>query len=124
MDILGGKMKEINPFAKSYKMMHEVGKEQKVQKEGRAIQPICMFIRNDRRNDQRIYNAPRSNEVAIIFSNPNGEPPLKRDIRIYSRSERKTMPISVLNPNCDPMVYTILFLNGEKGWDEEMKSEK
>jgi hypothetical protein len=34
------------------------------------------------------------------------------------------MPISVLNPNCDPMVYPILFPNGEKGWDEEMKSEK
>jgi hypothetical protein len=34
------------------------------------------------------------------------------------------MPISVLNPNCDSMVYPILFPNGEKGWDEEMKSEK
>jgi hypothetical protein len=34
------------------------------------------------------------------------------------------MLISVLNPNCDPMVYPILFPNGEKGWDEEMKSEK
>jgi hypothetical protein len=126
MDILGRKMKETNPFAKAYKMMHEVEKEeeQKAKKEGRAIQPICMFIRNDRRNDQRRYNAPRSNEVAIIFSDPNGEPPLERDIRIYSRSERKTMPISVLNPNCDPMVYPILFPNGEKGWDEEMKSEK
>ncbi len=126
MDILGRKMKEINPFAKAYKMMHEVEKEeeQKAKKEGRAIQPICMFIRNDRRNDQRRYNAPRSNEVAIIFSDPNGEPPLRRDIRIYSRSEKKTMPISVLNPNCDPMVYPILLPNGEKGWNEEMKSEK
>jgi hypothetical protein len=109
MDILGGKMKEIKPFAKSYKMMHEV------EKEGRTIQPMCMFIRNDRRNDQRGYNAPRSNEVAIIFSNPNGEPPLERDIRIYSRSEIKTAPISVLNPNCNPMVYPILFPSGEKG---------
>jgi hypothetical protein len=34
------------------------------------------------------------------------------------------MPISVLNPNYDPMVYPILFPNGEKGWDEEMRSEK
>jgi hypothetical protein len=34
------------------------------------------------------------------------------------------MPISVLNPNCDPMVCPILFPNGEKGWDEETKSEK
>jgi hypothetical protein len=34
------------------------------------------------------------------------------------------MPISVLNPNCEPMVCPILFPNGEKGWDEETKSEK
>jgi hypothetical protein len=34
------------------------------------------------------------------------------------------MPISVLNPNCDPMIDPILFPNGEKGWNEEMKSEK
>jgi hypothetical protein len=45
MDILGSKMNEIKPFAKSYKMMHEVEKEeQKAKKEGRTIQLICMFI--------------------------------------------------------------------------------
>ncbi len=45
MDILGSKMNEIKPFAKPYKMMHEVGKEeQKAKKERRTIQLICMFI--------------------------------------------------------------------------------
>jgi hypothetical protein len=45
MDILGSKMNEIKLFAKSYKMMHDVEKEeQKAKKEGRTIQLICMFI--------------------------------------------------------------------------------
>jgi hypothetical protein len=83
-----------------------------------------MFIRDDRRNDQRRFNAPRVNEVTIVFCNADGEHPFKRDIQIYSKSEQQTTRISILDSNCDPMVYPILFPYGEKGWDGQMISKR
>jgi hypothetical protein len=49
MDILGGKMNEIKPFAKSYKMMHEVEKEEQkamieeMIKEFKMLQEVMEF---------------------------------------------------------------------------------
>jgi hypothetical protein len=108
-------IREINPYAEAFKMMREVEieEEQRAAKEGRTVHPVTMFILNDRKDDERRYNAPRVNEVAIIFCNADGEPPFERDIKIYSRNEQKSIPISILDSNCDPMVYPILFPHGE-----------
>jgi hypothetical protein len=109
-------IREISPFAEAFKMMREVEieKEQRAAKEGRILHPVTMFIRNERKDDERCYNAQRVNKITIVFSSADGEPPLERDIKIYSRSEQKTTPISILNSNCDLMVYPILFPYGEK----------
>jgi hypothetical protein len=77
---------------------------------------LCMYIRHDRNLDLRRYNAPKVNEVAIIFQSVDGEPPFERDIRIHSRSSRTFEQISILSPNCDPMSYPILFPFGDEGW--------
>ncbi len=126
MDKLDSLMRQKNEYAKAYKMMREfeMKEENQANKEGRSIKPISMLIRTDRRNDQRRYNAPKMNEVAIVFQNIDGEPPFERDIRIYSRSENKTQRISILNENCNPMTYPILFPHCELGWNEEMNSTK
>jgi hypothetical protein len=118
--------REINPFDEAFKMMREVEieEEKRATEEGRTIHPVIMFIRNYRRNDQRRFNALRVNEVAIIFCNADGEPPFERAIQIYSRSEQQTIRISILDSNCDPMVYPILFAYGEKGWDGQMISKR
>jgi hypothetical protein len=116
MPELDAVIREISPFAEAFKMMREVEieKEQRAAKEGRILHPVTMFIRNERKDDERCYNAQRVNEITIVFCSADGEPPLERDIKIYSRSEQKTTPISILNSNCDLMVYPILFPYGEK----------
>ncbi|UYV63730.1 hypothetical protein LAZ67_2005450, partial [Cordylochernes scorpioides] len=78
----------INPFADACKMLHEVEKECMKEATANNIEPsiVSLGIIQDRKNDQRRYNAPRSNEVAIIFQNADGEPPLERDLIIHCRS--------------------------------------
>ncbi len=104
-------------------MMRELEiEEQRAKKERRSANTVSMLITTARRNDQRIYNYPQSNEVAIVFQNVDGESPFKRDLRIYLKSEQKTRHLSILDANCDPMVYQILFPHSGLGWDGEMKS--
>ncbi len=99
----------VNPFAEAYKMMYELEIEN-------GTTDLCMYIRHDRNLDLRRYNAPKVNEVAIVFQNVDGEPPFKRDIRIHSRSLRTSEQLSILSSNCDPMSYPILFPFGDEGW--------
>ena len=77
---------------------------------------IAMSVVNDISDDQRIYNAPRCNEVAVIFQNAMGEPPFHRDIRVHSRAENRTQLISFLHKKCDAMTYPLLFPYGDSGF--------
>lgn len=89
--------------------------------QNQAMPPVVqMAILQNRNSDQRRYNAPRVNEVAVVFQNENGEPPLDRDLLIHCRvnedqtSTRRTERINVLDPNLDPMVYPLLFPYGDQ----------
>ncbi|GBN77530.1 hypothetical protein AVEN_5826-1 [Araneus ventricosus] len=42
-----------------------------------------MVFRCDRHSDQRRFNAPTANEIAMVFVNNDGEPPLERNICVY-----------------------------------------
>jgi hypothetical protein len=124
MHILGELMTGISPFAEAYKMLHEVEMEMISNSEKAGIQQtsISMAIKQDRNIDPRRYNAPTANEVAIVFSNTDGEPPLERDLIIHLRknqsnpAERNVKRICVLDPNLEPMVYPLLFPYGDQGW--------
>jgi hypothetical protein len=124
MQLLGELMTDINPFAEAYKMLHEVELEMISQSAETGILSTCisMAIKQDRKTDPRRYNAPKANEVAIVFSNTDGEPPLERDLIIHLRgnqtntNEPKVKRISVLDPNLEPMVYPLLFPHGDQGW--------
>ncbi|XP_028675555.1 uncharacterized protein LOC114665257 [Erpetoichthys calabaricus] len=74
-----------------------------------------MWIHRDKANDQRRYNAPTENEIAIVFRSNNGEPPFERDISVHSKNA-PMQNISILIQHCDPMTYPILFPYGDKGW--------
>lgn len=123
MRTLSAWMATHNSFADACKMLYEVQQE--------SVQDACLYnaspsivsmaIIQDRENDPRRYNAPRSNEVAIIFQNADGEPPLHRDLIIHCRSKsnhdsRKTERISILDPNLEPMVYPLFFPYGDQSW--------
>lgn len=81
-----------------------------------------MVLRRDRETDQRRYNLPTSNEVAMVFTNDDGEPPFERDIRIYPKSPNANIiNINILSSNLDPMTYALLYPFGEPGWKPKLQ---
>ncbi|XP_029154989.1 uncharacterized protein LOC114928055, partial [Nylanderia fulva] len=83
---------------------------------------LMLSFRNDPQHDQRKYNAPQANEIAVVFQNVDGEPPFERDIRIYNKNSNDVQQISILDKRCDPMCYPLLYPYGNDGWHSEMKS--
>jgi hypothetical protein len=83
-----------------------------------------MIITCDRRNfDQRRYNCPTVNEIAVVFKSTDGEPPAYRDIRghLYIPVRgRRFIQIDTKKVMCDPMCYLLLFPNGDDGWHPHM----
>lgn len=118
-----------NQLIQTYHMMREV-MEREIEEaadENRPVPVICMEFKRDRlelRPDQHPgrFNAPTaSNEIAMIFVDPNGEPPFNRDIRIYPKnpenSQRQFVQMNILNCNLEPMTYPLLMPYGERGWE-------
>lgn len=113
-----------NPFAQAFKMLYEVEQQCIQDAEVHGVVPaiVQMAILQDRNQDQRRYNAPTVNEVAVVFRTDTGEPPLERDLIIHCRSMvensvvRKTERINVLDPNLDLMTYPLLFPYGDQSW--------
>ncbi|XP_045036715.1 uncharacterized protein LOC116926850 [Daphnia magna] len=126
MEELDAMLREKNPNAAIYKMMRQVLIEEyrRAQDENLPHQTVGMIISSDRRNlDQRRYNSPTTNEIAVIFKSANGEPPAKRDIRghlFIPVRGRTFVQIDTQQPMCDPMTYPLLFPNGDDCWHVNM----
>ncbi|UYV73090.1 hypothetical protein LAZ67_10001791, partial [Cordylochernes scorpioides] len=110
---------EHNILKKSYKMMIELEKEI-TKTEGIAPNLMLSIVENPFQ-DQRRYNAPRTNEIAAVFQNVDGEPPFNRDIRVYNKNSNETTNISILHQHLDAMTYPLLIPHAEAGWHSELK---
>ncbi|XP_021960165.1 uncharacterized protein LOC110856031 [Folsomia candida] len=79
-----------NPFAKATKMLHEVEieAEEEARQQNQPKSLLFMAIVQTKERDIIRYNAPRANEVAIVFQGDDGEPPLnsseKRSLQSFS----------------------------------------
>ncbi|GBM09954.1 hypothetical protein AVEN_86831-1 [Araneus ventricosus] len=114
MEKLDALLRSINPFAESYLQMHQLVQSNP------AVNVKMVFMEHPDL-DLRRYNAPTSRtEVAAIFVGDDREPPANRDICIYpvADSYKNILP---LNQCSDPMVYPLLFANGECGWNSNME---
>ncbi|XP_071581345.1 uncharacterized protein [Temnothorax nylanderi] len=60
-------MIQCNEFAKTFKMMRQV--EQDLNPRGTQAPNLMLCFRNNPQHDQRRYNAPRANEIAMVFQN-------------------------------------------------------
>ncbi|CAF4934033.1 unnamed protein product, partial [Rotaria sp. Silwood2] len=118
MSKLGDIMKRISPYAAAYKMMHEVEQEEidRAKREKRAPPPLrLIFDINRGIHDRRLYNLPTANEVAAVFVGEDSGVPTYRHIAIHPRGQG-LQTIQIIDPNCDPMTYPLLFSRGDKGW--------
>ncbi|GBM10814.1 hypothetical protein AVEN_186-1 [Araneus ventricosus] len=110
MEKLDALLRNINPFAESYLQMHQL------MQSNPAVNVKMVFMEHPN-FDLRRYNAPTSRtEVAAIFVGDDVEP---QQIEIFAfiqlltvNTNRNILP---LNQCSDPMVYPLLFLNGECG---------
>ncbi|EFX63653.1 hypothetical protein DAPPUDRAFT_268051 [Daphnia pulex] len=127
MEQLDALIRRVNPYAVMYKNMRQVAMEEDRQAavEGRAPVVVSMVIHNDRRTqDERRYNSPAGEEIAVVFKSIDGAPPENRDIRghlLIPRRGKVFIRIDTQKPMCDPMTYPLLFPNGDNGWDQNLK---
>lgn len=84
-----------------------------------------MAIKYDKCADQRRYNAPHCNEVAIVFQNIDGKSIIfgtKSSYLFKTRFHNNnfvhtiTKRISALHPRHESMTYPLIFPYGESGW--------
>ncbi|XP_057381786.1 uncharacterized protein LOC130704351 [Daphnia carinata] len=126
MEQLDSLLRQCNPYAAMYKNMSQMAAEEDLlaEMEGRRPMEIGMIIRNDRRTqDERRYNSPTGEEIAVVFKSIDGAPPENRDIRghlLIPRRGNRFILIDTQKPMCDPMTYPLLFPNGDNGWDQNM----
>ncbi|GFY37561.1 helitron_like_N domain-containing protein [Trichonephila inaurata madagascariensis] len=89
-----------------------VQEQQVLREEGHETsENVILYISDERLDSDQHrgrYNAPKTNEVAIVFKNSDGIPPNNRDIYIYPK-QRQLCRISTLKPNCDPMNLRFVF---------------
>lgn len=129
LDELDRLFRTINRLCHTYRMLRDVEAHAIAQaNEAGENHPIVNLVfRRDRHSDQRRYNAPATNEIAMVFVNDDGEPPFDRDIRIYPVNpkdpQQQFVNINILSPNLDPMCYPILFPYGEPGWQPNWTCE-
>ncbi|XP_051176773.1 uncharacterized protein LOC127291617 [Leptopilina boulardi] len=72
-------LREINPYAKAFKMMREVELEEEAlaKSKNEPIRNIQMWIKRDRSLNQSKFNVPSCSEVALVFVSEDGEPPME-----------------------------------------------
>jgi PIF1-like helicase/Helitron helicase-like domain at N-terminus len=115
-----------NPWVSIYKTMGEKIREERANadRDGINLPVIRMdFKRHDqllRDQHPRRFNVPLANEVAMIFVDPDGEPPFHRDIRVYAKnpdhSQHQLTYLKITDPKLEPMCYPIFRPYGEEGW--------
>lgn len=119
-------LEEINVYARCFRFMADVEREATTNARllSRPTPQVNMIFRRDRRSDHRRNNFPTVDEVAFIFSGNEGEPPFERDFQVYPKgTDHQLVPIHILSPHLDPMVYPLLFPHGEPGWQPNMTAE-
>ena len=110
-----------NPYYHSYKQMRdvEIEEEQKAKRNGTTVPTIHMAFKRNPTDDVRRYNVPKIGEIAVVFTGEDGLPPQERDFQVFPKQTNDSNALNKLNilsQHTDPMVYTLLFLNGEPGW--------
>ena len=100
------KIMENNPYAQSFRSLQNCS----------SFEDVQIHISADVKLDQRVYNAPKVDQVAAIWiEGNNSHIPIERDIVITSHSGYKHR-IKHYYSCYDPLQYPLLFPLGELGW--------
>ncbi|RWS22012.1 uncharacterized protein B4U80_01223, partial [Leptotrombidium deliense] len=104
-----------NPYAESFRYLNDVFKENKDESVSLNFVSYC----ND---DQRRYNVPTSNAIAAIIATRDGSIPDAVDVKVFPKNKNAYDFLSNLSQHSDPMLFPLLFPNGDNGWSYQMKT--
>ena len=123
VQLLQHELVTFNPFARQYRNMAEVIKEQRAlaAQNNQPVLPVRVIIAHGALQDRR-YDQPMVSEIAGIFVEDEGAPPNpgERHIETFPNNQANTVKIKVTSPAVDPMTYPLLFFRGEAGWHTEV----
>ena len=113
-----------NPFAQTYKNLKTVEEEASAQAalENRPSSIYNLTFHLPREVDTRRYNAPTAQEIAAVFTSPDGTPPASNCIAYLNMTTdgRYKRKIHQSNPFCDPMTYPLFHPTGILGWHKNI----
>ncbi|KAF2354778.1 hypothetical protein FHG87_014467 [Trinorchestia longiramus] len=104
-----------NPYAAAYHNMRAIEQQEQERAVIENMPPRQVTMQFIPGPDRRRYNNPTGNEVAALFVGDDGVPPVYRDIVVYPIGLQRHW-IAYIPCHHDPMVYPLLFPNGQPGW--------
>ena len=109
MEIILNVLNDINPYAKKYKYLHQLTKNEK-------LSEYCLyFTRNINLNKNR-YSAPSTAECAALIVSKDGSPKMQD-------REKSQSYLSKLLFHVDPMTFPIMFPSEDLGWSPLFKQD-
>ncbi|CAM9764774.1 unnamed protein product, partial [Heterosigma akashiwo] len=114
---------DVNPYARDYRMMHEVATEEeaKAEAEGTPVKKVRMvFLEKGRQitAQSRRYSRPvERGEVAAVFATKDGEPlpPHHRDVVVHHQASGSLF-VPYYSEHADGLLYPLLFPTRHSGW--------
>ena len=111
-------LEEVCPYTACYRHMRQV--VDGYERDGVHVPEVSLGFASMDGADVRRYNHPQVFEPAVIFVGADGAPPSHRDIVIWPH-EYETHRIPEYCEHVDPLAYTLLFPNGDPGWNPTLR---
>ncbi|CAG8497264.1 33907_t:CDS:2 [Racocetra persica] len=78
---------------------------------------VEIIFDHNQRSAQKRYNSPQANKVAAIVIGSNNDQFFPHHLVVHPCASNPNLQIiPVINANCDPMSYPLIFLAEDKGW--------
>ena len=116
LDIIQGSLDRNNVFATKYRQVAAI-----LNRMNPEAQELAAYLHFSEIKDQRTYNLPTANEIALILPGDGTKTSGMRDVIVRFKSSDALMQINECHPAYLPLHYVLLFPYGELGWEPGLK---
>ena len=110
-------LRELNPYVLQFIHLKDV--VERADRAGVDLQNVRLNLVPATSREQRRFNLPTSNDIAVAFPMGEDYTPQDSDIVIH-RNDGHLIRIPESNPLVDPLTYPILYPSGGEGWKRNM----
>ncbi|KAF7126784.1 hypothetical protein RHSIM_Rhsim11G0010600 [Rhododendron simsii] len=116
LKIIQDTLLQVNPFVDKFRQTYAILEQLDV-----VGQTLPAHLHYSFSKDQRTYNLPTTDEIAVVIPGDGSKASGMRDIVLHLRGDNQLMQINECHPAYLPLHYVLLFPHGELGWEPEMK---